>query len=33
MPENGGYMVAAYVALAVLYLGYAVWLLARGKRG
>lgn len=31
MPENHGYMVAAYVALAILYGGYAVWLLVRGR--
>jgi len=30
-PQNGGYMVAAYVIAAVLYVGYAVWLLTRGK--
>ena len=32
MPENGGFMVAAYVAAAVIYLGYAIWLWRRGKR-
>lgn len=25
-PDNGGYMVAAYVAAAVVYLAYAGWL-------
>ncbi len=32
MPENSGYMVAAYVVAAVLYAGYALWLWRRGKR-
>ena len=31
MPENSGFMVAAYVVVAVLYGGYALWLLARGR--
>jgi hypothetical protein len=31
MPDNQGYMVAAYIVLAVLYGGYAAWLL-RKKR-
>lgn len=31
MPDNGEFMVAAYVIAAVLYLGYGVWLLMRGK--
>ena len=30
-PANGGYMVAAYVVLAVLYGGYSIWLLWRGR--
>ena len=30
-PQNGGYMVAAYVIAAVLYVGYSVWLLRKGK--
>jgi len=25
-PDNGGYMIAAYVALAVLYVSYALYL-------
>lgn len=33
MPENSGYMVAAYVIAAVLYGGYALWLLMRGRKG
>jgi hypothetical protein len=32
VPENSGYMVAAYVVAAVLYAGYALWLWRRGKR-
>jgi len=32
MPETGGFMVAAYVAAAVIYLGYTVYLLAKGRR-
>jgi hypothetical protein len=32
MPDNGGYMVAAYVAAAVIVLGYAVALYRRGRR-
>ena len=32
MPENSGYMVAAYVVAAVLYAGYALWLWRRGKK-
>jgi hypothetical protein len=31
MPETGGYMVAAYVVAGVLYGGYAVWLLLKGR--
>ena len=31
-PANGGYMVAAYVIAAALYVGYAAWLLHRGRR-
>jgi len=32
MPENGGYMVAAYVAAAVIYLSYAVYLVRQGAK-
>jgi hypothetical protein len=32
MPETGGFMVAAYVAAAVLYLGYSAYLLSRGRK-
>jgi hypothetical protein len=32
VPDNSGFMVAAYVALGVLYCGYAVWLVARGRK-
>jgi hypothetical protein len=32
-PDNGAYMVAAYVAAAVLYVGYAIWIVWRGDRG
>jgi len=31
-PANGGYAVAAYVIAAVLYVGYAAWLLRRGAK-
>ena len=31
-PANGGYMVAAYVVAAVLYVGYSAWLLWRGRK-
>jgi hypothetical protein len=31
-PQNGGFMVAAYVVAAALYLGYAVYLWRRGRR-
>jgi hypothetical protein len=31
-PENGGYMVAAYVVTAVILLGYAVMLVRRARR-
>lgn len=33
-PQNGGYMVAAYVVAAVVYLGYALslWIRARKER-
>jgi len=29
MPDNTNYMIAAYVVLGVLYLGYALWLLKK----
>jgi hypothetical protein len=32
MLETGGFMVAAYVAAAVIYLGYSAYLLAKGRR-
>jgi hypothetical protein len=32
MPDNGGYMVAAYTVAAVIYLGYAASLWRRGRR-
>ena len=31
-PDTSGYMVAAYVAAAVIYLGYAAWLLWRTRK-
>lgn len=31
MPDNGGFTVAAYVAAAVIYLCYAVYLVRRGR--
>lgn len=31
MPDNGGFMVAAYVAAAVIYLGYSVYLVRKGR--
>jgi hypothetical protein len=31
MPETGGYMVAAYIAAAVIYLSYAAYLLSKGR--
>ena len=30
-PANGGYMVAAYVAAAVIYLSYSAWLYWRSR--
>lgn len=30
-PDNGSFMTAAYVVLAVLYLGYTAWSLRRGR--
>jgi len=32
MPDNGGFMVAAYTVAAILYGGYAIWLWRRGRR-
>ena len=32
MPDNSGFMMAAYITLGVLYSGYAVWLVARGRK-
>ena len=32
MPENGGYMVAAYVVVAMIILGYALSLYLRTRR-
>ena len=32
MPENTGYMIAAYTIAAVLYGGYALYLLVKGKK-
>ena len=32
MPENGGYMVAAYVVVAVIIVGYALSLYLRTRR-
>ena len=32
MPETGGYMVAGYVAAAVIYLAYAAYLLSEGRK-
>lgn len=32
LPQNGGYMVAAYVVTAVIYVAYAVSLVVRVRR-
>ena len=32
MPENTNYMIAAYTIAAVLYGGYAAYLIAKGKK-
>ncbi len=32
-PDNSGFMIAAYVILGVLYLGYTVWVLRQGMDG
>jgi hypothetical protein len=31
-PQNGGFMAAAYVVAALLYLGYSLYLWQRGRR-
>ncbi len=31
-PENGGFMIAAYVVVGVIYLGYAVSLVLRARK-
>jgi CcmD family protein len=31
-PENGGYMVAAYIVTTVVLVGYALWLIRRANR-
>ena len=31
-PDNGAYAVAAYVAVAVIYGGYTLWLVGRRRR-
>jgi hypothetical protein len=31
-PDTGSYMVAAYVAAAVIYLGYAAWMFWRTRK-
>ena len=31
-PDNGGYLLAAYVVAAAIYLGYAVSLILRARR-
>jgi hypothetical protein len=30
-PANGGYMVAAYVAAAIIYLAYSLWLYRKSR--
>ena len=32
MPENGGYMIAAYIIVAVILVGYALSLYLRARR-
>ena len=32
MPDTSAHMVAAYIAAAVLYLGYSAYLLTKGRR-
>lgn len=31
-PDNGSFMIAAYVVLGVLYLGYTLWVLRKGAK-
>jgi hypothetical protein len=31
IPQNAGYMVAAYIVVAVVVVGYAMWLWRRGN--
>jgi hypothetical protein len=31
-PDNGQYLLAAYLVAGVVYLGYALWLVRRGGR-
>jgi hypothetical protein len=31
-PDNGGYMVAAYIVVGVIYLGYALSLVVRARK-
>ena len=31
-PQNGGYMLAAYIVAAIIYLGYSLILWLRGRR-
>jgi len=32
VPDNSGYMVAAYIVAAVLYTSYTFWLYLKGRR-
>ena len=32
IPQNGGFMIAAYVVAAVIFLGYALSLYSRGRK-
>lgn len=31
-PDNGSYLIAAYIVVGVIYGGYTLWLVRRGKR-